>query len=160
MTKKGASNPSIPQRSSLGRTAARQLAAAVAEAAPAPAAQLGDLVAVCGRGPICARNAATRSPLLVKNPENSNDCDKETGRGCLVRVQAERLFAKAGWRTTWLALDGASTSFVLHVPIGDGTTELDITGRFYHGQNTLNGTYKPGRAHVPRGELREPRKRR
>ena len=66
---------------------------APAAAAPAPA---GDLVTVCGRGPICARNAATRSPLLLKHPENSNDCDKETGRGCLVRVQAERLFAKAG----------------------------------------------------------------
>ena len=36
------------------------------------------------------------------------------------------------------------------MPIGDGTTELDITGLFYHGQNTLKGTYKPGRAHVPR----------
>ena len=92
-------SPSNPQRSSLGRTAARAQAAA-AEAAPAPAAQLGDLVAVCGRGAICTRNAATRSPLLVKNPENANDCDKETGRGCLVRVQFERLCVKAGWRSS------------------------------------------------------------
>ena len=130
-------------------SAASQQTPAAAPAAPAPA-PAGDLVAVCGRGPICTRGAATRSVVLVKNPENANDCDKETGRGCLVRVQAERLFAKAGWRTEWLALDGTATSFILHVPIGDGTTELEISGHLYHGQNTFDGTYKPGRAHVPR----------
>jgi len=134
MTKKGERNPSIPQRSSTGRTAARAQAAAAAEAAPAPAPAAGVEVREHGHGALVPRGAA-KTPNQIVDAKLIWDCWKETARGVKSRAQFEAFCKSQGIRVEWKNLDGGGVNCILHVMMGKSKRVRQIQCQYKHGQD-------------------------
>ena len=134
MSRKQERMPSIPQRSSIGRTAARAQAAAAAEAAPAAAPTFGVPVQEHGHGALVARGAG-KTPDQIVNAVLLWDCWKETPRGIKSRAEFEAFIKQIGGRVVWRNLDGGGVNFVLYLPAGKGKREIRVQGQYLHGQN-------------------------
>ena len=124
--------PSIAQRSSLGRTAARKLAAA-AEAAPAPAPTAGVTVQAHGHGGL-ARRGAAKTPSQIVDAKLLWDCWKETARGVKSRAQFEAFCKGLGIRVQWLNLDGGGVNCILYLVMGKNKRIVPIQCQYLHAQ--------------------------
>ena len=125
--------PSIAQRSSLGRTAARKLAAA-AEAAPAPAPTAGVTVQAHGHGGL-ARRGAAKTPSQIVDAKLLWDCWKETARGVKSRAQFEAFCKGLGIRVQWLNLDGGGVNCILYLVMGKNKRTVPIQCQYKYGQD-------------------------
>ena len=130
--------PSIAQRSSLGRIAARMLAAAADDSTPAATPTVGIEVHEHGSGALVVRGAA-KTPDQIVNAKLVRDCWKETPRGIKSRAEFEAFIKQTGGRLVWLNLDGGGLNFELYLPAGKGgKREIRVQGQYLHGQNQFS----------------------
>ena len=132
-----APKPSIPQRSSLGRTAASRLAAAGAATTPATAPTIGVVVQEYGSGALVVRGTA-KTPEQIVNTKLIKDCWKETARGIKSRAQFEAFCKGLGIRVEWVNLDGGGVNCILYLVMGKNKRTVQIQCQYLHGQNHFN----------------------